>query len=103
MNKQHLFCKQKLTSEYFEAVELHQQAQQDNQASHLRAEIILLRLKQIEKALRRLEYGEFGFCHHCHQTIQEKRLRLLPTTELCVECQRQQEQSESFKHMLLIN
>ena len=49
---------------------------------------LLIRLQQIEKALERLEAGNYGFCQLCHGEIQEKRLNLLPFVELCINCQK---------------
>src|SRR5262245_48787005 len=31
-------------------------------------------LKLVEEALRRIEAGEYGYCTHCEEEIQEKRL-----------------------------
>lgn len=37
-------------------------------------------------ALARLDAGEYGQCAQCGEAISEGRLRVLPTTTLCVRC-----------------
>ena len=43
-------------------------------------------LRQIERALDRLEAGEYNQCKACGEDIPEARLEALPTTSLCVDC-----------------
>ena len=43
-------------------------------------------LAQINRALARIEAGEYGICQECGQPIPEPRLRALPFTEYCVAC-----------------
>lgn len=44
-------------------------------------------LYQINRALARIEKGQFGICLHCGQTISRKRLAALPWAALCIGCQ----------------
>lgn len=44
------------------------------------------RLHRIERALRRLDEGEFGYCGRCGEDIAPKRLALDPTVERCIGC-----------------
>ena len=48
-------------------------------------------LRQIVKALKRLEAGDYFSCSSCGEDIGEDRLKLLPYTELCVRCAQKQE------------
>jgi len=41
----------------------------------------------IQKALRRIKDGSYGFCSRCAQPISPRRLRAIPWAECCVECQ----------------
>ncbi len=41
---------------------------------------------RIEAALRRMDEGEFGFCTRCGDFIGLGRLRIDPTTALCLDC-----------------
>ncbi len=46
-----------------------------------------LELKNIEKALERVENGSYGKCEACHELIEEKRLEFNPEATLCSSCQ----------------
>ncbi len=43
-------------------------------------------LRQIDRALLRLEAGEYAVCTKCGDAIPAARLEALPTTGLCVGC-----------------
>jgi RNA polymerase-binding protein DksA len=43
-------------------------------------------LIQIDRALFRLEEGNYGICAACGQAISAERLRVVPFAELCIEC-----------------
>jgi RNA polymerase-binding transcription factor len=49
-------------------------------------------LLQIDEALKRLEHGEFGVCQVCTKEIGEKRLKAIPWTPLCIDCQEKAEE-----------
>jgi RNA polymerase-binding transcription factor len=48
-------------------------------------------LDEIEDALVRLEAGTFGLCERCGRAIQLARLRALPATRYCYDCQQKTE------------
>ena len=48
-------------------------------------------LKLVHEALKRIESGEYGFCAHCEEEIQEKRLEAVPWARHCIKCQDLQE------------
>lgn len=43
-------------------------------------------LREIDRALRRIEDGSFGECTTCGEPISEQRLAALPYTSLCIDC-----------------
>lgn len=43
-------------------------------------------IKKIEKAIRKLESDDFGYCEDCGEEIGIKRLEARPTADLCVNC-----------------
>jgi DnaK suppressor protein len=43
-------------------------------------------LKKINKALHRLEKGEYELCSYCGEKINIKRLEAVPYTDLCITC-----------------
>ncbi len=40
----------------------------------------------IERALARMENGQYGICARCGESIAPARLRALPAAELCIRC-----------------
>ena len=51
-------------------------------------------LKKVEKALLKIEEGNYGICENCEETIDIKRLEVRPVTELCITCKEEQEKRE---------
>ena len=45
----------------------------------------------IEEALKRINDGTYGNCFNCNQVIGEKRLKAVPWTRYCIDCQELQE------------
>jgi RNA polymerase-binding protein DksA len=43
-------------------------------------------LSDIDKALKRIEDGEYGICKYCGKEIHPKRLLARPTASSCIEC-----------------
>lgn len=43
-------------------------------------------LSRIEMALLRVESGEYGYCVNCDEKISEKRMKVNPSTPLCIDC-----------------
>lgn len=55
------------------------------------ADIRRSQLTQLEEAQQRLEAGTYGRCEGCGERIDIKRLRLVPFSAYCVDCQREEE------------
>ena len=55
------------------------------------ADVRRVQLTQLEEAQRRLEMGTYGKCEGCGEVIDLQRLKVMPYTAYCVECQKQQE------------
>jgi DnaK suppressor protein len=53
---------------------------------HLKREILEERMKKVEKALKKIDEGNYGFCEKCGQRIEETRLKIDPAVELCRSC-----------------
>ena len=49
-------------------------------------------LYQIDDALKRLDEGTYGLCQTCEKPIAMNRLKAVPHTSMCIDCQRVQEQ-----------
>ncbi len=50
-------------------------------------------LRDIERALARIQDGSYGSCEVCGRPIGEERLRAKPAARLCIDHQREAEQS----------
>lgn len=51
-------------------------------------------LKKIDRAIQKMEEGQFGLCESCEEEISEKRLEARPETALCIRCKEEQERAE---------
>ncbi len=51
-------------------------------------------LDKIQKAIERIEEGNFGTCEECGEEISPKRLEARPETTLCIRCKEDQERVE---------
>ena len=48
-------------------------------------------LREIEAALDRIQEGTFGACETCGKRVSKERLKIVPFTRHCIECQRKEE------------
>lgn len=48
-------------------------------------------LYAIDEAMKRIRDGSYGNCTQCGKAISKKRLKALPYTELCIDCQKKDE------------
>ena len=51
-------------------------------------------IKKIQKAIQRIDDGDFGICHACGEDISVPRLKARPVTTLCISCKSKQEEEE---------
>lgn len=51
-------------------------------------------LSKIDRALRKIEEGDFGICDSCGEEISAKRLEARPVTTLCIRCKEEEEMEE---------
>lgn len=50
-----------------------------------------MELRQIDRALKRIESGDYGLCATCGDSIAPERLRALAWATLCIDCASQAE------------
>ncbi len=55
-------------------------------------------VKEIEDALERIKYGEYGMCEDCGENIPEQRLKLFPAARFCVRCQEEADRQEKLRN-----
>jgi DnaK suppressor protein len=48
-------------------------------------------LKEIERALAKIDSGSFGMCETCGNPIAEERLLAIPYATQCIDCKRREE------------
>jgi len=48
-------------------------------------------LNDVEECLRKINEGTYGICEDCGEEISEKRLHVIPTATLCIDCKEQRE------------
>lgn len=48
---------------------------------------LISQLDKVNKALSRLEKGDYGVCKKCSQKIPENRLVIMPAADLCISCE----------------
>ncbi len=51
-------------------------------------------LGKIDKAIKKIDEGDFGICEDCGEDISTKRLEARPVTPLCIRCKEEQEKVE---------
>lgn len=57
-----------------------------------------LALIRIDKALEKIDRGDFGVCESCSADIGLRRLMIQPLARLCVECMMEQEAESRVTH-----
>jgi DnaK suppressor protein len=53
--------------------------------------------EDISEVLRKIGEGSYGICEECGEEISEKRLKVIPTAALCINCQGTKEQLEAVE------
>ncbi len=56
-------------------------------------------LEEVERALQKIETGEYGICEDCGKPISAKRLKALPWAKFCIECQDKIDRIEQLKRI----
>ena len=51
-------------------------------------------LRQIRRALARIDDGSYGVCLHCDEDISPKRIAAVPWAAFCIKCQEQVDRHE---------
>ena len=56
------------------------------------------KLYQIERALGKIEDGQYGICESCSDEISPNRLKARPFATLCIDCKQDQEDLRPVHH-----
>ena len=65
--------------------------ERDREISYLLTDRDRTKLQSIDQALERIEEGTYGICESCEGEITAERLKAMPFTRLCVQCQSERE------------
>jgi DnaK suppressor protein len=52
-------------------------------------------IRELQRAIMRIDQGIFGICEVCEGRISERRLLARPTSRLCIKCMEKEENSEN--------
>jgi len=55
----------------------------------------LFYIKKLDRALEKMEQGDYGLCEDCGASIKFQRLLARPTAELCIDCKEEAERDEN--------
>jgi DnaK suppressor protein len=59
-------------------------------------------LRDIDECLRKIQEGTYGFCEECGEEISQKRLNVIPTATLCIDCKENKEKMEALEQTTVI-
>jgi DnaK suppressor protein len=65
--------------------------ERDREINYLLTDRDRSKLQSIDQALERIEEGTYGICESCEGEITPERLKAMPFTRLCVQCQSERE------------
>ncbi len=65
--------------------------ERDREINYLLSDRDRSKLSSIDQALERIEEGTYGICESCEGEITAERLKAMPFTRLCVQCQSERE------------
>jgi RNA polymerase-binding transcription factor len=65
--------------------------ERDREISYLLTDRDRSKLQSVDQALERIEAGTYGICESCEGEITAERLKAMPFTRLCVQCQSERE------------
>ena len=54
-------------------------------------------IKKIQKAIDRIDDGDYGICQDCGDDISVTRLKARPMTTLCIHCKSKREEDEAVR------
>ena len=54
-------------------------------------------LLDIDESLRKIQEGTYGLCEECGEEISEKRLNVIPTATLCIDCKENREKMDALE------
>ncbi|MFW0884884.1 TraR/DksA family transcriptional regulator [Candidatus Acidulodesulfobacterium sp. H_13] len=68
--------------------------ERDRELSYMLGDRERKKVREIDDALYKIKEGEYGICDECGETISKKRLKIIPYSNLCINCRSREEEEE---------
>ncbi len=87
--------------------------ERDRELSYMLGDRERKKVREIDNALLKIKEGTYGVCDECGEPISKKRLKVIPYSNLCINCQSRAEEEgkmqatddyiENLRHLSLID
>ena len=72
-------------------------SERDRELSYMLGDRERKKVREIDNALLKIKDGTYGICDECGEPISKKRLKIIPYSNLCINCQSRVEEEEKKK------
>ncbi len=72
-------------------------SERDRELSYMLGDRERKKVREIDNALLKIKEGTYGICDECGEPISKKRLKIIPYSNLCINCQSRVEEEEKKK------
>ncbi|MCL4428253.1 MAG: TraR/DksA family transcriptional regulator [Deltaproteobacteria bacterium] len=69
-------------------------SERDRELSYMLGDRERKKVREIDNALLKIKEGTYGVCDECGEPISKKRLKIIPYSNLCINCQSKAEEEE---------
>ncbi len=69
-------------------------SERDRELSYMLGDRERKKVREIDNALIKIKEGTYGVCDECGEPISKKRLKVIPYSNLCINCQSRAEEEE---------
>ena len=69
-------------------------SERDRELSYMLGDRERKKVREIDNALLKIKEGTYGVCDECGEPISKKRLKIIPYSNLCINCQSRAEEEE---------
>lgn len=80
--------------EYGDKADENAQETSDYSTNIVTQKVLEKSLEDVEKALKRMDSGEYGVCKYCQNPISSKRLIARPTANSCITCKTELQEND---------
>ena len=69
-------------------------SERDRELSYMLGDRERKKIREVDNALLKIKEGTYGVCDECGEPISKKRLKIIPYSNLCINCQSRAEEEE---------